>query len=323
MVDGRRPALIARPGEEGWAALCCAIQTPLEPIGESGIVGITVRVPRVREALIDAGSFPGPDLEPPDVIRGPDAPPAPPEVRPLRGRVDTVQLPSAILGETRRVSIYLPPDIAEGAKLPTIYMADGDAAGFASIAEASVRDGRSAPAIIVGITPGQGTARGCKAEPCDQRMLDYVIDHSLAQPFVETPFGRHLRYVTDEIIPYVERTCPASPRRQDRVTSGYSNGGAWALAAAERRPDVFGNVLAMSSGSKQAAADGALLKDARVYAGGGLFEGNFRTRSLAAADAARAAGADAIGRTVVSCHSRLMWNILFADGIAWLLPPKR
>src|SRR5688500_7955999 len=75
-IVGDRLSLIARPSEEeGWAMLCCAIQTPLEPIGDTGLAGITVRVPRMREAILDIGYFPERTPHPPAVARGTDAPP--------------------------------------------------------------------------------------------------------------------------------------------------------------------------------------------------------------------------------------------------------
>jgi enterochelin esterase-like enzyme len=129
--------------------------------------------------------------------------------------------------------------------------------------------------------------------------------------------------VTDELIPFVEREYPASPRREDRVTAGYSNGASWALAAAEQRPDLFGNVLAMSATSHMAAAQGARLAGTRVYAGAGLFEQSFHDITLSAVRTAGAAGARTVWRPIVSGHSRLMWDILFADGIAWLLPARQ
>jgi enterochelin esterase-like enzyme len=323
-IAGDRLSLIARPtDEDGWAMLCCAIQTPLEPIGDTGIVGITVRVPRMAEAILDIAYYPERRPIPPDIVRGVAAPQPPRAVSPLRGRITVIQFESHALGEKRRIDIYVPPVASRAGKFPVLYLADGDVAGFAPIAEALTADGRAAPFIIVGIHPGTGRASGCAAEPCDQRRLDYKIDDSPGPRLADTPFGRHLRFVADELIPFVEREYPASPRREDRVTMGYSNGASWAFAAAEQRPDLFGNVLAMSSSSKMAAAQGARLAGTRVYAGAGLFEQDFHDITLNTVDAARAAGARTRWRPIVSGHSRPMWDILFADGIAWLLPAHR
>ncbi len=131
-----------------------------------------------------------------------------------------------------------------------------------------------------------------------------------------------MQFVTDEVVPLIESRYPVSRRREDRITAGHSNGASWALAAAALRPDLFGGVIAMSSGSS-ATADGAgRLGNARVYAGAGLFEPEFLEATRRAAETARRAGADVRFRTFVGGHSRTMWDVIFAEGVAWLLPPS-
>lgn len=321
-LDGDALTMIARP-KQGWAMLCCGIQTPLEPIAGTDLAGIAVRVPRISEAFFDVGTA-GPAGESKlELVRGADAPRAPPISKPLIGKTEPFAIQSRILGETRRGTVYIPPAVPRGARLPVIYLADGAVLNFAPILEAAIREGRATPTIIVGIDTAQGTVKGCTA-PCDRRGLEYLIDWNLKDPTGDSPFGRHLRFVTDELIPYIDSHYPSSPRREDRLTSGYSNGAAWALAAAEMRPDVFGKVLAMSSGSKAVASYASRLKDAYVYAGAGLLEGGtMHQRTREAATAAHQAGAEVKFRELVAGHSFAMWDVLFADGIGWLLSPTR
>ena len=321
-LDGDRLTMIARFDGDPWLMLCCAVATGLEPIGDSNFAAITVRIPKIREALIDVGYSSERTADSGDVIRGPDAPPAPPVADPLGGRIDRVPIASAALGETRGISVYVPPKTDPQARLPVIYLADGEVAHYAPIAEAAVRDGRAAPAILVGIVPAYGPASNCRMTPCDRRMLDYVIDQSAEAPLGDTPFGRHMRFVTDEVMPFVESHYPASRLREDRVVAGYSNGGSWALAAAEMRPDLFGNVLAMSAGTRGVQERASLLRGTRIFAGAGLFEDDFRNRLSVIARVARSAGSDVRFQVMVSGHSRLMWDVLFANGIAHLLPPR-
>lgn len=322
-VVGDRLSLIARLGKDGWTALCCAVQTPLESIGGTELAGITVRIPHIREAVLDVTHHPADRTSPPIDIRGPDAPPPPARANPLRGVITSVLIDSVILGEKRRINIYRPHLAPEGQRLPVIYLADGDTAAFAPLAEAATAAGRAAPAMIVGIESGQGALEGCTRDPCDRRMLEYLLEANPSGAQADTRFGHHLRFVTDEVIPYIEKHYPASSRRQDRITAGYSNGGAWALAAAEARPELFGGVLAMSSGSKAAAESADRLKNARVYAGAGQFEPGFLTNTQLAADTAREAGARVRFRKMIAGHSRSMWEILFVEGLGWLLPPQR
>ena len=316
---GDQLTMVGRFGAEGWDMLCCAIQTPLEPLGESGIGAVTVRVPHVDEALLDAGlSLNG---GPPVLVPTSHAPARPARVEPLRGSISGRVVHSDVLGEDRRIMIYVPPDARPDVRLPVIYLADGDIMGFAPVMEALVRDGRAAPAIIVGIR-SEGTATGCVSQPCDRRMLEYLVQANPSGASPDSAFGRHLRFVTEEVIPLVERDFPASSRPQDRITSGFSNGGAWALAAAILRPDLFRNVLALSDGAQWAAEHAEPLRGARVYVGAGLFETGFLARMRAAAAAASAAGAEVHMREIVSGHSRAMWEIMVAEGVAWLLPPR-
>lgn len=318
-ITGDRLSLVARPGAEDWAALCCAIQTPLKPITGSDLAGVTVRVPRMNDALLEIGTSDSKGKSATRIVRGPGAPPAPARVEHVGGQMTTVRIDSAATGETRTVQVYVPPGTPADARLPVIYLADGP--NYAAMAEAAVRDGRAAPAILVGMPAAEGDAKGCRqVDACDRRMLEYLLDANPDGAQTDTPFARHLRFVTDELLPYIEKHFPVSSKRADRITAGYSNGGAWALAAAEARPDLFGGVLAMSSGSKAAAEYAGRLKDVRVYAGAGVFEPGFHKRTMQAVEVASAAGADAIGRTIVAGHSAAMWDILFADGYAWLLP---
>ncbi|HZF96180.1 MAG TPA: alpha/beta hydrolase-fold protein [Allosphingosinicella sp.] len=314
---GDRLTLIARPPEGAAASLCCAIQMPLEPIGGTDLQAITVRVPRADEALLDVMHLPSRRPPIPIPIRGVRAPPAPARAEPLAGRIETFQHRSDALGEERWVSVYLPPDIAPGEQLPLVYLTDQATVFYAPLAEAAAREGRARRAIVVGLSPGRGEI-ACGAERCDRRGLEYLLDLEGSQ--AGTWFARHMMFVADEIIPLIESRYPVSRRREDRIAAGHSNGASWALAAAAMRPDLFGGVIAMSSGSAATADAAGRLANARIYAGAGLFEPEFVATTERAADTARRAGADVRYRTFVGGHSRTMWEIIFADGIAWLLP---
>ena len=324
-LQGDRLTLIARPRPDSYGILCCAIQMPVEPLGTGGLVGVTVRVPRVDEALLDAG-FPWPGGPAPAVIRGPNAPALAREADPLRGTIRWVDLDSAVLGERRSLSIYVPPDLEPNSRLPVIYLADAATHGYAPILEAAVAEGRAAPAIIVGIPSGsEQAAQGCVPSlgACTRRNLEYLSHASEAGAGPDSPFGRHLRFVADEVVPFLERTYPASPRREARIVAGHSSGAAWAFSAAARRPELFGAVIGLSAGGRGSADDARLIADARVYAGAGTFEPNFLSATRRRAELAREAGAEVRFREIVSGHSMVMWKIMFADAAAWLLPPSR
>ncbi len=70
---------------------------------------------------------------------------------------ETFTLRSGILGETRRINVYLPPGYADsaGARLPVLYMPDGgiaeDFLHVAGLVQVSVGNGTMRPFILVGI----------------------------------------------------------------------------------------------------------------------------------------------------------------------------
>jgi enterochelin esterase-like enzyme len=320
-LDGDRLTLIARFGPEGWGLLCCAIQHPLEPIGDTGLGAITVRVPRVREALIDAGMSAEQTAYPPANVATPDAPPPPPRAAMLQGSITRHLFHSSNLGGDRLIKIYMPPEIPPDARLPVIYLADGGTDAFAPILEEAIRNRSVAPVILVGIDNGHGPAPGCTGGHCDRRMFEYVITTDSNASAPDSLFNRHMRFVTDEVMPWVERNMQASPDAADHIAAGYSNGGAWAVTAAVLRPDRFGKVLAMSiAGGPWPETHAAGLSHARLFAGAGTFEESFLPHTRRVADAAARAGAEVRMREIVSGHSMRMWDILLVEGAAWLLP---
>lgn len=314
--------MIARSSNGSPGTLCCAIQKPVEVIVGSDLVGITLRVPRIDEALLDIAYLSSPTTPGvPDVFRGKRAPAAPPRAHPLVGQVKQHQIESSFLRERRTISVYLPPDVRKGVVLPVIYLVDGATRSYAPLLEAAVRAGTVAPAILVGIESAEGLATGCAHEGyCDRRNLEYLPHFSDQGSGPISPFGRHLRFVSDEVIPFVESTYPVSARREHRIAAGFSSGAVWAVSTAARRPDLFGIVLGMSPGGRGSVSDASHLRGARVYLGAGLFEPSFLRATRERAELAKRVGADVRMREIVSGHTQAMWEILFADGIAWLLP---
>jgi enterochelin esterase-like enzyme len=322
-VAGDTLTMIARKRGGELGSLCCAIQFPVEAIPGSDLVGIAVRVPRIDEALLDVAFLRQGMNRPPEVYRGIRAPAAPRRAEPRQGRITEHKIDSLVLGESRWISVYIPPDVPEGTSLPVVYLADNATWAYAPLLEAAVKDGRAKPAIIVGISHRSGPATGC-AQPghCDGRNLEYLPHFSAEGSGPNSPFGRHLRFVSDEVIPLIERTYPASARREHRIAAGFSSGAVWAVSAAARRPDLFGNVLGMSPGGQGSVGDAALLKDVRVYLGAGLFEPTFLRATRERAELAKRIGADVRYREMISGHTHAMWEILFVEGLTWLLPQR-
>lgn len=321
-VVGDRLTLVARPAAPAGAILCCAIQMPLEQLAETDIWGVTVRLPAIDRSFFDIGYLAPGFVRELDAYHGPLAPPPAARAEPLRGRIAGHRIDSQALGESRAVSVYVPPDVRERDRLPVIYLADGATQQYAAILEAAVAAGRARPAIIVGINSIDTPASGCaRAGHCDRRNLEYLPHFSAVGSGPDSPFGRHLLFVADELIPLIERDYPASPRREDRISAGFSSGAVWALSAASRRPDLFAAVIAMSPGGRGSTDEARALSDARVLTGAGLYEIPFLEATRLWADAALSGGAEVRHREMASGHSHLLWEMLFAEGIAWLVGP--
>ncbi|MET1112612.1 MAG: alpha/beta hydrolase-fold protein [Allosphingosinicella sp.] len=317
-TNGDRLTVLGRLNERGEARLCCAIQAPLKRIGDTQLGAITLRIPRMDQAMLDVVLLSGPVFEPPEPLRGIDAPPAPAVSEVPQARLFSRSVSSTALNGEREVTIYLPTGIGEGRRVPVIYLADGESArGYAGIFEAALAKGEVEPAMIVGIHSAKGVEPNCHAAHCDRRNLEYIPD---SHGVDARHFTNHLRFVADELIPYIERRYPASRRREDRIVAGFSSGAVWAFSAAAIRSDVFGGVLGMSSGSGSTVSLASGIGNARIYAGAGLFEPKFLDATSRRVELARAAGSEAEFTSHVSGHSSIMWDVLFHEGASWLLP---
>lgn len=315
-VNGAILTVIAR--RDGEATLCCSIQAPLHPIGR-GLQAVSVRVPDIATAILDIVVVPPvgePNIDP--VFRGRQAPPDP-ERSPLAGlSLAGHILDSPNLGGRRGIRVYVPTGLAEGQRVPVIYVADGLMDGFVQIADAAIRAGRARPVILVGIYPPNGPA-ACAESWCTARNLDYLVDPP--DPALSR-FDAQARFVVEEVVPFVESHYPALAEREARAVMGHSSGGAWALAMAARYPGVFGKAIAFSVGWMAAARMASRLDRARLFLAAGGMESSYRTGTEEAARLARAAGADLRFLMPNSGHGSGTWDIGFAEALAWMFPPN-
>ena len=308
--------MIAHPTVEKWALLCCTVQSPLEPIVGTDLVGVTVRVPRMSEATLSIQAWPNKNSAA-QIIRGLNASPPPPTLKPPPDRLIRTAIDSAALGERRGITIYLPPRLKPKDRPLILYLADDAAADFAPIAEALIHAGRVKPVILVGIDAAKPIA-DCQSLNCDRRGKEYKIDFNSSGSAADSDFARHLRFITDELIPYVEQRYGGRRDRVDRGIGGWSNGGHWALAAGGLRADLFGKVLALSSSGQGGAALGAQLRQAVVFAGAGIFEPDYLKNTMDAAEGARRAHARVRTLSVVAGHEKRAWQMMFAAALPWL-----
>jgi enterochelin esterase-like enzyme len=246
----------------------------------------------------------------PDMLvwRGPRATAAGPGAGQLTGTVAEDSLGSATLGAPRPVTVYRPP--VPAGPLPGCLLADGQsAAGFARVLEPATLAGSAPPVLLVGVHNAADPAR---PEP-DRRAQEYLPRRSPRR------FTAHLSFVTGSVIPWAVGRFGAADGPW--TAAGFSNGAAWAIAAAQRRPDVFGTVAAFSAG----VVPGRLASGAagvRHYLAAGRLEPGFRRATRQWADRLRRAGRPVEYAEWAGGHDPFWWDQQLPVALAWLLAPR-
>jgi len=159
------------------------------------------------------------------------------------GTIDSIY--SNIMQEPRQAWIYLPESAkipGNTTKYPVIYLLDGDA-HFLSLAgmiqQLSTVNGNTITPemIVVGI-------------PNTNRMRDLTPSQVLSDPpMIDSSIGRFtgggtnfLSFIEKELMPYVEKTYPASPYK---IFIGHSLGGLMVMDAFINRPHMFNSYVAI------------------------------------------------------------------------------
>lgn len=182
----------------------------------------------------------------------------------LRGSVAEYTLTSAALRSERGLTVYQPPGTSR--PVPGCLLADGEAVReFAPALDAAIEAGAVPPVLLVGLH----NAPGAFTTASDLRAREYVPRYNRRR------FDAHLRFATDEVTAWAAEQF--GPVTGPWVTAGFSNGAAWAIAAAQRRPDLIGAVAALSAGVVPQRISGAARSaGVRHYLAAGTLEPGFR-----------------------------------------------
>lgn len=302
--------------------LCCTFQGTLDPVpGAPGLWALSLRAPRLDEAVVDIALLGPAGAARPDVWRGPHAPPPAPRQAPPAGWLHAVTLDSKALGERRRLEIYAPPP--DGAARPVIYMADGgNVPHLAAIAHGLASAGLIREPVLVGLDVGPaGAAPGQPG--FDPQRYDLLRHREYLIGFQggEDRFAGHERFLLDEVLPYAETTWGATADPALRAVMGESDGAAWALALAARHPDTFHTAVALSftyGPPVLAALEQGRIRNA--YLGAGLYEA-FPLRRTRDASTELSGKADRLRLEVRAAgHSPAAWDDQFAEALLWAFP---
>jgi enterochelin esterase-like enzyme len=291
------------------------VQPRLWPVaGADDLWEASLRIRRLDEAVISVVVAPhAPGQQGPVrmtgrlIWRGPRAPAARPAAERLRGAIEEHSLDSAALCAARRVTVYRPP----GRAVAGCVLADGEAAhGFARVLEPAIDDGSVPPVLLVGVHTGTDPG-GLRPGRPDRRAQEYLPGHHRQR------FAAHLRFVADEVVPWAARRFGPVPGTW--AAAGFSNGAAWAIAAAQRRPEVFGAVAALSAGVVPKRISGQSRSvPVRHYLAAGTLEPGFRRATRDWAERLRRAGLPCRHEEWIGGHDHLWWEQQFPAALAWL-----
>ena len=160
---------------------------------------------------------------------------------------DIHELSSVYLGLTRRLTVWLPPQLRtkQVDRYPVLYLNDGQnlfdpARAFggntwrvAETAKRLIRTGRIPPLLVVGIDHG-GVRRG----------REYLPVADTQNPTATEPLGReYAEFVTREVMPFIARTYPIARGPSNTGFGGSSYGAVAVLNTAMIKPGKFGKLL--------------------------------------------------------------------------------
>jgi enterochelin esterase-like enzyme len=200
---------------------------------------------------------------------------------------------SKLLGNSRTIIVYLPPDYETNPdrRYPVLYMQDGQnlfdsSTAFAGIewgvdesAQRLITEKQIEPVIVVGIYNSP------------DRTAEFT-------PFDKTPTGSegrgtlYGRFVVEELKPMIDHTYRTIADRAHTAIAGSSQGGLITLAIAHDHPDIFGSVAALDPWLRDSQnslfdtwKDDAWMKGMRFYVdmgsnGGDLYPGTTELQDL-------------------------------------------
>jgi predicted alpha/beta superfamily hydrolase len=151
---------------------------------------------------------------------------------------ETFLVPSTVLGETRRINVYLPPVYADspGVKLPVLYMPDGgiaeDFLHVSGLVQVSVGNGTMRPFILVGIenTKRRRDLTGPTVNAEDKKIAPVVGGSAAFRRFIRT-----------ELMPAVTARYRTT---NERAIIGESLAGLFIVETLFLDPDLFDTYIA-------------------------------------------------------------------------------
>lgn len=168
---------------------------------------------------------------------------------------------STALSEYRKMNIYLPKGFIKGESYPVIYATDGYPLEedkhdeYRLILDSLIREKSIPPMIYIEsyfnpkrIEPIMYTADG-QIVSWQYRNYEYreLMALESEDSILHLRFNQHFNYFTEELIPAIEREFSLPDHKENRYFFGCSNGGAFGVNMAFKRPDLISTYLCFST----------------------------------------------------------------------------
>jgi enterochelin esterase-like enzyme len=311
-LEGDTLHFLVRSKEE-LVRLTGAIQQPLSQVEGTDLWILSLKMPDWETCAVPYAFYTTDGMGEKKVWRGKRAPDPVVKAEKLQGRIIERTIHSINLGADRGITVYLPPN-APKEHIPTFFMADGqDCESFAKVLEPLILGRRVRPVAILGVH--NGGVRGPDGQfgrEFDFRAKEYIAGQEPDR------FEKHMRFFAEEVPAWASREFNVSTKRQDRAVFGYSNGGAFAQAIAQRHPGLFAAAMPLSTGIPLQDPKPPAPLPAFYYAAGKLER--FSVPTAASYEKAKSWGAKATYKTYFGGHEEATWLPAFTDFAPLIFP---
>ena len=214
---------------------------------------------------------------------------------------------STSLAETRRVSIYIPPNSWGDDDLPVVFCADGQSLmGFAQRLEQEMRSGGTPKMLLVGVHSRPAV-----------RNMEYVPGLD------KTCFEAHEHFFTDEVFRWTQSEFGIGINRAACGIFGYSLGGVFALNVGLRHRSKYGAVIAFSIAGASRCLDGLESSEApppKCYLACGMRERPVRKATRAIATRLQKCGVETVCIDRPGSHDFSLWESELPEALRWSFP---
>lgn len=251
-------------------------------------------------------------------FRGTSAKDLYPRVKLLEGNVSEHQLYSKALSESRKLSVYLPPNHDPGKNYPVLYMTDGhDIPDLAESIDPLIVAGRMQELIMVGVHTSAYEG-SYKPDLSDFDILKDMRTREYNKGFLafigkqEGPdprFENHMTFFRNEVANWAEQNFGASAEKRNRMVTGASNGGSFVASLTTQFPGDFGAAI-INSLSWSMAVDtliGEVQEYPRFYLAAGRYEPGYLKTAEAISNKLVEYGATVSLAKRFSGHDKEMW----------------